>query len=55
MYGDTELPEGAVQHLLGAQKKVEPMLRKLFKKYKALFPAKLPSSVPPDRNLGDAH
>ena len=55
LYGDPSLPDGAVPHLLAAPELCKSLLRQLFKDYKALFPASLPTTTPPDRGLGDVH
>ena len=55
MFGDPTLPDGSVPHMLKADSSEREMLRRLFKKYKDVFPASLPTQAPPDRGLGDAH
>ena len=55
LHGDSSLPEGAVPHLLATPESCQPVLRKLFHKYKRLFPPTLSSSSPPNRGLGDVH
>ena len=55
MYGDPDLPDGAVSHLLGLPKEQRGALDHLLKEFKGVFPAELPKYVPPDRGLGDVH
>ena len=55
LYGDPDLPDGAVPHLLGLPKKQRGVLDHLLKELKGVFAAELPKYVPPDRGLGDVH
>ena len=55
LYGDPDLPYGAVPHLLGLPKEQRGVLDHLLKEFKGVFPAELPKYVPPDRGLGDVH
>ena len=55
LYGDPDLPHGAVPHLLGLPKEQRGVLDHLLKEFKGVFPAELPKYVPPDRGLGDVH
>ena len=55
MFGDPNLPDGSVPHLLKAEPSERAVLRRVFQKFKDVFPASLPAQAPPDRGLGDAH
>ena len=55
LYSDPSLPDGAVPHLLATPDSCKAPMKKLFQDFKALFPAKLPTTAPPDRGLGDVH
>ena len=55
LYGDVELPEGSVSHLLKANSAERVALREFFLKYKDVFPPALPDVALPDRELGDAY
>ena len=55
LYGDPDLPDSAVPHLLGLPKEQRRVLDHLFKEFKDVFPAELPKYIPPDRGLGDVH
>ena len=55
LYGDPELPDGAVPHLLVLLKEQRGVMEHLLKDFKGVFPAELPKYVPPDRGLGDVH
>ena len=54
-YADKDLPKGAAEHLSTADPEVIEKLKKIFKKYKEVFPSELPKSVPPDRGVHDVH
>ena len=55
LYGDPDLPDGAVPHLLGLPKEQMGVLDHLLKEFKGVFPAELPKYVLLDRGLGDVH
>ena len=55
LYGNPDLPDGVVPHLLGLPKEQRGVLDHLLKEFKGVFPAELPKYVPPDRGLGDVH
>ena len=55
LYGDPDLPEGAVPHLLGMPEEQRGVLDHLLKEFKGLFPPDLPKTALPDRVLGDVH
>ena len=42
MYGDLDLPGGAVPHLLGLSKEQRGVLYHLLKEFKGVFPAEIP-------------
>ena len=49
LYGNLDLPNGAVAHLLGLPKEQRGVLDHLLKEFKGVFPAELPKYLPPDR------
>ena len=55
LYGDPDLPDGTVPHLLGLCEEQRGVLDHLLEEFIGLFPAELPSYIPPDRGLGDVH
>ena len=55
LYGNPDLPDGAVPHLLGFPEEQRGVLEHILKEFKSVFPAELPKHVPPDRGLGDMH
>lgn len=55
LYGDPDLPEGAVPHLLELPEEQRGDLHQLFKGFRDVFPAALPKQAPPHRGLGDVH
>ena len=55
LYGDLELPDGAVPHLLGLPKEQRGVIEHLLKEFKGAFPPDLSKHVTPDRGLGDVH
>ena len=55
LYGNQDLPEGAVPHLLGLFKEQRGVMEHLLKEFKVVFPAELPKYAPLDRGLGDVH
>ena len=55
LYGNPDLPDGAVPHLLGLPEEQRGVLEHILKEFKSVFPAELPKHVPPDRGLGDMH
>ena len=55
LYGNPDLPDGAVLHLLGISEEQRGVLKHILKEFKSVFPAELPKKVTPDRGLGDMH
>ena len=55
MYGDKDLPEGAILHLLNIDEKYRISLYILLCKYNDLFPGTLPIQAPANQKLGDIH
>ena len=55
MYGDPDLPDGTVPHLLGLPKDQRGAFNHLLKEFKTVFLAELPKYVPADKGLGDVH
>lgn len=55
LYGDSNLPEGAVPHLLSTSEDERPTMSHIFREFKDVFPSELPRNTPPDRKLGDVH
>ena len=51
LYGDPELPDGAVPYLLGFPKEQRGVMENQLKEFKWMFPAELSKNVPPDRGL----
>ena len=49
------MPVGAATHLDEADNKIKDELKNILTRYAALFPAELPFSVPPDRDMKDVH
>ena len=54
-YGNHDLPDGAVPHLLGLPEEQRVVLEHILKEFNSVFPAELPKHVPLDRGLGDVH
>ena len=48
LYGDLDLPDGAVPHILGFTKEQRGVLDHLLKEFKGVFPAELPKHILPD-------
>ena len=55
MYGDKDLPEGAIPHLLNVDEKNRASLCTVLYKYWDVFPGMLPTCAPPNWKLGDIH
>ena len=49
------MPVGAATHLDEADNKIKDELKNILTRYAALFPAELPFSVPPDRDMKYVH
>ena len=49
LYGNPDLPDGAVPHLLGLPEEQRGVLEHILKEFKSVFPAELPKHIPPDR------
>ena len=55
LYGNLDLPDGTVPHLLGLPEEQRGVTEHILKEFKSVFPAELPKHVPPDKGLGDVH
>ena len=55
LYGNPELPDGAVPYLLGLPNEQRGVFEHILKEFKSVFPEELPKHVLPDRGLGDVH
>ena len=55
LYGNPDLPDGAVPHLLGLPGEQRGVLKHILKEFKSVFPAELLKHVPPERGLWDVH
>ena len=55
LYGNPNLLDGAVPHLLGLPEEQRGVLEHILKELKTVFPADLPKHVPPNRGPGDVH
>ena len=55
MYGNPDLPDGAVPHLLGIPEERRGVLEQILKEFNSVFIAELPKHIPPDRGLEDVH
>ena len=55
LYGNPDLPDGAVLYLLGLPEEQRGVLEHILKEFKSVFPEELPKHVLPDRGLGDVH
>ena len=54
-YGNPDLPDGALPHLLDLPKEHRGVMEHLLKEGKGVFLAEFPKHIPPDRRLGDVH
>ena len=55
LYGNPDLPDGAVAHLLGLPEEQRGVLEHILKEFKSVFPAEFSKHILPDRGLGDVH
>ena len=55
LYGDKDLPEGVIPHLLNVDEKYWTSLCMVLYKYHDIFPGTLPTQAPPNWKLGDVH
>ena len=55
LYGDKDLLEGAIPHLLNVDEKYRMLLHMVLCKYCDVFPDTLPTQATPNWKLGDIH
>ena len=55
MYGDKDLPEGAITYFLSVDEKNRALLHTVLCKYRDVFPRTLHTQAPPNQKLGDIH
>ena len=55
LYGEKDLPEGAILHLLNVDERNRASFHSTLCKYRDVFPGTLPTQAPPNQNLGDIY